>query len=190
MSFTPPLAVESEVSRMRRKVLTLLPWVTLVLWLGQMLGCVARNQVQAPLEAAPAVDLDEPGAPLLGVARNNWPVHVAVVPCRTVEHGPTYTSYPRLVDSTVRARGEYPGPTEAVQMPDAEALRTQILEVPYCLAVAAVDVVIFPIRLIVQPPWQTDESPLLQYERKPVGWFEATAAPAPASAEPEADLAG
>lgn len=156
---------------MRRKILTLFPWVTLVLWLGQMFGCEARNDVLPPLDPPAAFSLGDEGAPLLGVSRSNWPDHVVVVPTKEVEHYPTYTSYPVLVDSTARARGEYPEPAEAVQLPSEDATWTEVVEVPYGIAVAAVDIVLFPIRLFITPPWDVQTSPLLDYERKPEGWY-------------------
>lgn len=159
---------------MRRKVLILLPWVTLVLWLGQMFGCQAHNEVLPPLDRPTFVNLEERGVPLESIDRANWPGHLVYVHCQTVEHGPTWTSYPCRVTSTARARGEFPSPEAALEAPPERDGMTQVTEVPYALAVAAIDLIVAPVRIFTEPIQERHASPLLDYERAPGGWPEET----------------
>ncbi len=155
---------------MRRKVLLLLPWVTLVLWLGNLFGCQAHNEVLPPLDRPTFVNLEERGVPLESIDRANWPPHLVYVHCQTVEHGPTWTSYPCRVRSTTRARGEYPSPSQALEAPPERDRMTEVTEVPFALVTSALEVLIAPVRIFLEPAQERHLSPLLNYERAPGGW--------------------
>jgi hypothetical protein len=155
---------------MRRKVLLLLPWVTLVLWLGNLFGCQAYNEVLPPLDRPTFVNLEERGVPLESIDRANWPPHLVYVHCQTVEHGPTWTSSPSRVRSTTRARGEYPTPDKALEAQPERDRLTELTEIPFTLVTAALEVLIAPVRIFVEPANERHLSPLLNYERAPGGW--------------------
>lgn len=152
---------------MRRKVLLLFPCVTLVLWLGQMFGCTARNEVLPTLDPPVIVDLDRPGVPLRGLDRSDWPAHEFLVAVRRVEHAPTWTSSPALVDTTARSRGEYPTAESALELPPPTDRVKQAVLTPYAFAVVAVETIIAPVRIFLEPAFATHLSPLLEYERRP-----------------------
>jgi hypothetical protein len=136
-----------------------------------LVGCAPHmNEAVVELAESPAEspDLSGPDVMTTTVERENWPTHVVHLPQLTVEHSPTYvTPETWIVQSTVRHGGTYPDVESAMELTPQDEWSDFALEVPYAMIVAAADVVMLPVRLIMTPIWTEQHSPAMGYERLP-----------------------
>ncbi|MCK4872170.1 MAG: hypothetical protein KAS72_05560 [Phycisphaerales bacterium] len=158
---------------MRRKILTLLPWVVLVMWLGQMWGCAPTNEVAVDAVRLPDVVTENAAVPLAGVDRSHWPIHTVRVLFDGTEHRPTYATTVDLASDTARNRGEYPTAESALGLSGRGEFGLRLAEIPIAAGTVAFDLVIVPVRCVLSPPWTIQRSPQRAYER--------VVAPAPTS---------
>lgn len=114
--------------------------------------------------AADAADATGAGAvgsaeriPLTGLDRRAWPVIVVEAPAGQVEHQPTYFESLPLATGTARGRGDAPTTSTVLEgASDGGSLLAEAAAAPF---VFAGELIISPVRMIVQPPWSTLRSP-------------------------------
>lgn len=98
-----------------------------------------------------------PSAPLTGLDRRAWPTITVEAPANQVEHQPTYFEPLPLASGPARNTGAAPTTATVLQGPsDGGSL---LLEAGVAPFVFAGELVIFPVRMIVQPPWTTVRGP-------------------------------
>lgn len=151
---------------MRRKILSLLPWVILALWLGQAYGCArGMNEITpSSYEVSDDASYSEP-IKISGASRDDWPEYQFYPQCLGVRHTPTYATPIRLIKNSTRVRGEYPTEDSVLQTSTRKDRGLQVLEVPVAATVMAFDVAAFPVHYVLSPSWKVQVSPQLPYER-------------------------
>lgn len=153
----------------------------LLLTLIPLAGCVDQNARSVlgdstPVEslaespAVPSTFTDDPPS-LTSLSRDHWPATEVLVPVDGVGHRPTYRGQPPYaLHRLPRQRGEFPTAETALDL-DGHPSRvlgaenaTETVAAPLG---AAVDAVLIPPRLIVEPQWTTQRSPAWSFQRWP-----------------------
>ncbi len=112
--------------------------------------------------------LENSGASLAGMSRDNWNATTFSVPISGVEHKPTYTTdKPQITDSTARHRGEYPTQKTAVEGTDTSSAGDQAAEAALGPVRAAWDILWMVPKMVATPPDRKVSSPREGYERRP-----------------------
>lgn len=147
-----------------------------------LLACASADNVRLTIADAPlpavdaerrmAIGADAQAPSLASLNRDNWEQIDVVVGIDVTEHQPTYTRLqPDYANATARQRGEHPDARSSLELGgDANAQVGEAFGAPFW---AAMDVVLFPIRLfragspgeVVWSPDPRDEATV--YERYP-----------------------
>lgn len=117
-------------------------------------GAAAGDGAGAGASAAAG---DAAGSPLTGLDRRAWPVVVVEVPAGQVEHQPVYFEPIVLANGTARTKDDAPTAATVLQGPsDGGSLLAEAAAAPF---IFAGELVISPVRMILQPPWTTIRAP-------------------------------
>jgi hypothetical protein len=141
---------------------------------GQTVEAISADRTPPPYPPLSKSGNDSPSLQAGTMGRSHWAIRRVVVPVSGVEHRPIYATGPTYADETARERGEFPSIYSALQLGGAESAWDQVFEAMAWPFWAGLDVALMPARAVVQPPWETIESPLVRHERAPIG----TASPA------------
>jgi hypothetical protein len=152
---------------------------------GTMLEAFAQAPGAAAETGEPA--LREQVPTLRGLDRGNWEPTLVLMPVDGTAHGPLYAKQWRLANQTARQRQEFPTALSALEQAGGSETQQQ-MEALVNPLLAASDVVLLPVRVILQAPWATRWSPDVGYTRAwdagAPGGAVPTAEPPPAAAAP------
>jgi hypothetical protein len=148
-------------------------------------GCVAQEndrlllgrsvQLEAFYPPAPAQGptgapvLTEQSPTLTGIIRTDWEPMPVLVPVDGTAHRPVYNKQLYLADASARQRREYPTALNALELSEGSETDQQ-LEAAGNLGLAVADLILLVPRLVLQPPWRTEWSPKVAYDRY---WYPA-----------------
>ncbi len=122
----------------------------------------------APASPSAGDQAATPAAPsLTGIERNNWDITIVSVPNDRAEHQPIYTRSLFENDAVARNRGLYPTALSVNQISDETSQDAQVLEAAEAPFAAAVDIILFIPRAVMNPPWQTVRTGFEPYRRAP-----------------------
>lgn len=161
-------------ARRRRAAPALLGVLTLV---GALAACAPMNESNGLLGAEPGAlpDLEGPapaggghtsvssatigtgGPTLQGLDRRHWPTIVVRVPPGQVEHQPVY--FERLHLAKGPARNEGVAPTTATVLEGPSDGGSLLLEAGAAPFVFAGELVLLPLRAVLDPPWSVKRAP-------------------------------
>jgi len=126
---------------------------------------------------APALDAEaryaSSAAPTLqGLDRRHWPTVVLLMPSGQVEHQPSYFEPLHLASGP--ARNQSLAPTEETVLEGSSDGGSLVLEAAAAPFVTAGELVILPVRAIIDPPWSVHRAPAALPEAPsasaPVDW--------------------
>lgn len=163
------------------------PLGAVVLLLAGLPACTPMNESNGLIGAepnalpdldghAPAIDAEAryaDGTPTLqGLDRRHWPTVVLLMPSGQVEHQPYYFESLHLASGP--ARNEKLAPTTETVLEGSSDGGSLLLEAAAAPFVTAGELVILPVRAIIDPPWSVHRSPAALPEAAsasaPVDW--------------------